>query len=595
MDEEETAGFRESCPQCGALDWSLSEEGGFYCRGCYGAIERTREVLDPSLNRGTSRISTLGRGSRTRKQGSGWMWRVCEGFQFILSRQAEALQALGACDWSPGLKDGVLGPLWRLYLQKSRQAFPSQGGASDWSRTFRREMEAEIELDSGAETSILSGLTDSEGNPPSSPPTDQGGGSGSLDGGVLKASGPGRMSMPKTLALLYLSLMWSREGLTLSDLLRLVRGDLVPYLKAYLLLPEEMQLFGKDAAIFHVQGVPSHRAIQQEAQNLVHFLQLPAFPPISRQCLIHPALLSQRYLTDLNLPDELHVCVCGLMERTHLDEPLTFDPESQPVLPAFDLLAAALVIVAMKAAFGLDDHAEWELSNAVSAKNDPGLFSLRRWFRLVETALIRVQQQEEQQLSRKSWRPDTHIVSSRRQKYTVIKLKRTADQVQTCFRRLSSGGGAPPGGGLQLPVLLGGGTRGPRPPHAPPKTGPGPGPGPGPPRGAVGPGPPRVLLAPSPQALQPEVWQSLPGPVPARLLPLAAAALRVPAGPGPPPALRAGPAGGEEAAGDPDPRGPDQDQDQDQGQPRDHHQDQDQGQARNQDQDQARDRGQGQD
>ncbi|KAM9703878.1 TATA box-binding protein-associated factor RNA polymerase I subunit B isoform 2-T4 [Menidia menidia] len=499
MDEEETAGFRESCPQCGALDWSLSEEGGFYCRGCYGAIERTREVLDPSLNRGTSRISTLGRGSRTRKQGSGWMWRVCEGFQFILSRQAEALQALGACDWSPGLKDGVLGPLWRLYLQKSRQAFPSQGGASDWSRTFRREMEAEIELDSGAETSILSGLTDSEGNPPSSPPTDQGGGSGSLDGGVLKASGPGRMSMPKTLALLYLSLMWSREGLTLSDLLRLVRGDLVPYLKAYLLLPEEMQLFGKDAAIFHVQGVPSHRAIQQEAQNLVHFLQLPAFPPISRQCLIHPALLSQRYLTDLNLPDELHVCVCGLMERTHLDEPLTFDPESQPVLPAFDLLAAALVIVAMKAAFGLDDHAEWELSNAVSAKNDPGLFSLRRWFRLVETALIRVQQQEEQQLSRKSWRPDTHIVSSRRQKYTVIKLKRSV-AVTTwtspcpppssgCCGSSGSCWTWTPPSSTSRSCRWRGGCWGPGPPRSRPGPGPGPGPAQRPPPGpGSGPG-----------------------------------------------------------------------------------------------------------
>lgn len=32
------------------------------------------------------------------------------------------------------------------------------------------------------------------------------------------------------------------------------------------------------------------------------FLQLPAFPPISRQTLLHPALLSLRYLTDANLP-----------------------------------------------------------------------------------------------------------------------------------------------------------------------------------------------------------------------------------------------------------------------------------------------------
>lgn len=32
------------------------------------------------------------------------------------------------------------------------------------------------------------------------------------------------------------------------------------------------------------------------------FLQLPAFPPITRHSLLHPALLSLRYLTDANLP-----------------------------------------------------------------------------------------------------------------------------------------------------------------------------------------------------------------------------------------------------------------------------------------------------
>lgn len=37
----------------------------------------------------------------------------------------------------------------------------------------------------------------------------------------------------------------------------------------------------------------------------------------------------------------------------------TLDGGSRPVLPRYDLQAAALIIVTMKVMFGLDDHTEW--------------------------------------------------------------------------------------------------------------------------------------------------------------------------------------------------------------------------------------------
>ncbi|MEQ2213830.1 hypothetical protein XENOCAPTIV_021686, partial [Xenoophorus captivus] len=53
------------------------------------------------------------------------------------------------------------------------------------------------------------------------------------------------MTMEKTLALIHLALVWSREALTLSDLLRLVKDGHVPYVTAYEQLPEEMKLRGQ--------------------------------------------------------------------------------------------------------------------------------------------------------------------------------------------------------------------------------------------------------------------------------------------------------------------------------------------------------------
>lgn len=56
------------------------------------------------------------------------------------------------------------------------------------------------------------------------------------------------------------------------------------------------------ALTWFLQTVPSHHAVHKEAETLIQFLQLPAFPPISQQTLLHPALLSLRYLSDVNLP-----------------------------------------------------------------------------------------------------------------------------------------------------------------------------------------------------------------------------------------------------------------------------------------------------
>lgn len=123
MDEEQTGGYSEPCGQCSAVDWGISDEGRFYCKSCHNVIERTREVVDAgTLFVGSSRVSSISKETRRKKLEHGREWMVCEGFQFILKHQAEALVKIGVC---PHFKDDVLLNFWRMYLQKSRQAYTS--------------------------------------------------------------------------------------------------------------------------------------------------------------------------------------------------------------------------------------------------------------------------------------------------------------------------------------------------------------------------------------------------------------------------------------------------------------------------------------
>ncbi|KAM9339387.1 TATA box-binding protein-associated factor RNA polymerase I subunit B [Symphorus nematophorus] len=443
MDEEHTAGFREPCAQCSAVDWGVSDEGRFYCRSCHNVIERTKEVVDPNFTPGSSRISTISRGPRTKRTERGRRWMICEGFQFILRHQADALLELGV---SPHFKDEVLCPLWRRYLQHSRQAYTHRPLRSAGFQV------RSLDSDSASESCVmLASETDGETKLSSTAGSNAGSGSdwsqcsGSVDASSYLSPRLRRtralMSMRKTLALIHLALIWSREALTLSDLLRLVNEGRVPYVNAFEQLPDEMKLEGKDALIFRVESVPSHWAVHKEAETLVLFLQLPAFPPISRQSLLHPALLSLRYMTDANLPDELHPWVCRLMERAGMaDQTLhTFDRLARPVLPRYDVQTAALIIVTMKLLFGLDDHTEWDLSNQTGDQDDTGqMFRLRRWFRLLQAALIRAQQRRNHDVARKQWKSDKPLFHNRADKFSVMKKKRIAEQVQICFEKLSS-------------------------------------------------------------------------------------------------------------------------------------------------------------
>lgn len=432
MDEQDTAGYTEPCPQCSDVCWGISEEGRFYCLSCHTVVERSREVEERFQDRVSNRVSRISKGAHTKRADRGYRWMICEAFQFILKNQADALLELGV---SPGFKDLVLCRMWRIYLQRSQQAYTNKPKRHGQAGTDSE--------DSAAESSVRSTIL-SESNPASDAHSQAESGSDQscsmdADSYLQKSQKNILMTMKRTLALIYLALVWSREALTLSDLLRLVQEGHVPYVKAFEKLPEQMKLMGKDTMLFRVERIPSYRVVHQDSGVLAQLLQLPAFPPISHEMLLHPAQLSLRYLTEVNLPDELHPWVCRLMERADMVDPArhTFDSTTQPILPYYDLQAAALVIVTMKVFFGLDDRTEWDLSNRVKDSSEE-CFNPRKWYRLMQTALVRGQQSDNRAAARKQWKPKKLIFRRRADKYVAVKKKRTAEHVQVCFERLSS-------------------------------------------------------------------------------------------------------------------------------------------------------------
>ncbi|XP_062406943.1 TATA box-binding protein-associated factor RNA polymerase I subunit B [Sardina pilchardus] len=461
MDDQVTAGYSVPCERCSAVDWGVSDAGQFYCRSCHNIIERVREVEDlTDVLSSSSRITTLSRKAlKKNEKVLGKDWMIIEGFQFVLMHQADALLALGVC---PQFKNDVLCHFWRRYLQKTKQAYTDNPISL---RRISANPRQDVDSDSAVESEALS-----DGSGRSGPSIGQASelslgasagvssddeASASLWCGSVDAAGylnrrhrksHHLMSMPRTLALCHLALLWVREAVTLADLLRFVFQKHIPYLHIHDVFPEEIKLFGKDAHIFNVQSIPSYRRVQEEAQLLARVMDLPSFPSVSDQCLLHPGLLSLRYLTEANLPDELHHWVCEVMHRSGLGKvgALTFDPASMaqrnsPV--SYELLACALIIVSMKLLFRINDNKEWKFSEKAKHHNNDvpgsGLFSLAWWYETVLKAFEKAKEREEQQTISQMWKSSKAMVFRKKERTVNLKRRRVAEHLQKSFQNLS--------------------------------------------------------------------------------------------------------------------------------------------------------------
>ncbi|XP_018415491.1 PREDICTED: TATA box-binding protein-associated factor RNA polymerase I subunit B [Nanorana parkeri] len=429
MEAEDARDYKEPCPLCSEVNWGISDEGTFYCRSCHTVIERTREPEQAETFVLNARMQSLSRGLRKKNTvEKGWEWYICEGFQFILLKQAEALESLGV---DPRIKDEVLCHFWWRYLQKTRQAYCNKAAIghmySDevlchfWWRYLQKTRQAycnkaaikdkksqlssqsskaSSDLDSGPDIFSSAFSTDTDENLhsiglslPSSgcntsasdsqsdhPGRASSGSASNVCSGAVDISvyknikrSEKKMTMPITLAFCYLSLLWLRESITLSDLLRLVLNGHVPYINPEQYFPEETKISLPDSQIFRVQTFPVYRQIIELTHELGTFLDLPCFPSITETCFYHPNVLCMKYLMEVNLPDELHNWTYRVAKKTGLDDvtTLTYDPvkKRSRCIP-YDIQAAAIIIVVLKLLFVLNDFTEWQISEIAKNRNE---------------------------------------------------------------------------------------------------------------------------------------------------------------------------------------------------------------------------------
>nr|XP_005287791.1 TATA box-binding protein-associated factor RNA polymerase I subunit B isoform X2 [Chrysemys picta bellii] len=427
MEEEDTRDYSEPCVQCSVVNWGLTDEGRFYCKSCHNVIERTKEVLTSDVVPNT-KIQSISRGFRKRKKiDKGWEWYVCEGFQYILKKQAEALQTLGVC---PQMKMSDI----------------STDVDSEPERISIHGLSSFSESDGDLQTESSFGHVSSIGNASARETTSIC--SGSVDGGsylLKRKKGNLRMSMPMTLSFCYIALLWLREPVTLSDLLRFVIDGHIPYLNAFQYFPEEMKLYGVDLKIFRVESWPVYEDVHNKMSELAAFLDLPCFPAITDSCFLHPNILCIKYLMEANLPDELHNWTCRVVKKINVGETdfLTLDPVNKSARKVkYDVLAAAIIIVVLKLLFLLDDQYEWLNANFAGKRNQKNKegclwFDFKKWYKIMKKSVDVEQKKLDEERARCLWKCEKPLFYSAKEKSVVLKKRQMVVNLQRQFGALS--------------------------------------------------------------------------------------------------------------------------------------------------------------
>ncbi|XP_039744029.1 TATA box-binding protein-associated factor RNA polymerase I subunit B isoform X2 [Pteropus medius] len=461
MDLEDVEEFRERCTQCAAVSWGLTDEGKYYCTCCHNVTERSKEVISTEAIPNT-KIQAINRGlKRKRKLEKGWDWYVCEGFQHVLYQQAEALKTLGV---GPELKNEVLHNFWKRYLQKSKQAYcknpvytsrrkaavlEENPSHSDW------DSEPELLSDFSCPSFVESGAESQPDVHTRKPfPINKASQSetasvcsGSLDGveySLRNQKGVVKMTMPRTLAFCSLSLLWRRETITLSDLLRFVEEDHIPYINAFQHFPEEMKLYGRDKGIFAIESWPDYEDIYKKMIEVATFLDLPRFPDITEDCYLHPDILCMKYLMEVNLPDEMHSFTCQVIKMAGIGEVdfLTFDPVAKMAKTVkYDVQAVAVIVVVLKLLFLLDDNLEWSLSTIAEKHNeenkeDKPWFDFRKWYQVMKKSFDEKKQKWEEARAKFVWKSEKPLYHSSIDRSVAYKRREMVVNLQKQFSTL---------------------------------------------------------------------------------------------------------------------------------------------------------------
>ena len=439
-----------TCVNCGEQDFDLID-GHFYCTQCQ---TQTQDLLEEQEDDYVQQYipASLEIRARPTKEAAqraelyrGRPWRIHEGFGVILREQVQALIRLGA---NPLLED-VAWRVWVLYLSKLKLAFcedeDSREDAEKASRTYetRSRMRDKFQgtvSDPRPKTMMRNNATykKSYGMLPHSRkrrrleqqkkefaasmqshdfyegdnPAEEEDKQSALDRDLLilaeaeldkslwddgkKESRPNRVTgyhdqtvyrLNKiwVLSVAYLALQYTNNLLMPADMWKLVQSGEVPYFQAEGLFPDDMKLAGLDQSVFFARECNADM-LRKKTGVLAQLLGLKDLPA--------PALeiLTSRYITELNLPSEMHSLVHELVKLLPVDEILPRLSHLANGLHHYSAVAMGYIVIVLKLVFGLDDKSEEELSNyghelAKSVDCPQPLFIWQEWVAATEERL----------------------------------------------------------------------------------------------------------------------------------------------------------------------------------------------------------------
>lgn len=318
--------------------------GFFYCTTCQTQSQThvDMDIEDEDISRYRFGQTLKKDKNRVKENKYGRLWTTTEGFQLIIKEQVKALIGLGA---NPKLKDIVF-DIWVKYLQKTGIAFCSSDSQKiPVIQTYiTRSRDAH---DFTSKNPYIKPLCRRNKSNPNEFLN-------KLRYDLHHYRNLERMSMIKTISFCYLGLLYTNNLTTLSDIIRWINIGKIPYMNVSNLFPEDMKFFAEDTITFNSANVPPCRNIRKTCGLLACYLGLSDLPhmPIME--------LANKYLSQLDLPGELHGMLSNLTFKTPA---IWVDVKKSRLLPPYETIAMAYIVVMLKMLFGLDDSTERNLSH----------------------------------------------------------------------------------------------------------------------------------------------------------------------------------------------------------------------------------------
>ncbi|KAF4016612.1 hypothetical protein G4228_008271 [Cervus hanglu yarkandensis] len=142
--------------------------------------------------------------------------------------------------------------------------------------------------------------------------------------------------------------------------------------------------------------------------------------------------------------DEMHNLTCLVVKATGIGEVdfLRFDPIAKKAKTVkYDVQAVAVIVVALKLLFLLDDNLEWSLSNIAEKyneknKEDKPWFDFRKWYQVMKKAIDEKKQKWEEARAKFLWKGEKPLYYSAIDRPVVYKRREMVVSLQKQFSTL---------------------------------------------------------------------------------------------------------------------------------------------------------------